>query len=287
MPIRCAWPAKGAHRETIRLVFFTDVHARIEWQTPVALERAATAINSCRPDLIVAGGDLITDGFQSTAEVVAPRWEAYLELHRALEAPVHPVLGNHDLVAADPDDGSPPSPDPRREFRSLLGVDSTYRSVDAGGYHLVMLDSVVVSDDELRYHGRIDDRQLEWLRDDLSRVDRSTPIVIASHLPLLTAFYQATDGATEGAPANRVVVNNRAVLELFQDRNLLLVLQGHLHVDEMLRWRDVTFITGGAICGKWWRGPWHGTPEGFGVVTLRPDRVEWQYHSYGWKARRP
>ena len=26
---------------------------------------------------------------------------------------------------------------------------------------------------------------------------------------------------------------------------------------------------------------------GYGVLTLRPDRVEWQYHTYGWQARRP
>ena len=76
-------------------------------------------------------------------------------------------------------------------------------------------------------------------------------------------------------------------MELFDRHNLLLVLQGHLHVDEMIRWRGTTFITGGAVCGKWWRGAWHGTREGFGTVTLRRGRVEWEYHSYGWQARRP
>ena len=106
-------------------------------------------------------------------------------------------------------------------------------------------------------------------------------------MPLLTAFYQATEGTECPAPANRAVVNNLEVLERFAGRNLLLVLQGHLHVDEMLRWRDTTFITGGAVCGRWWRGEWHGTREGFGVVTLRRDRVEWEYVTYGWHARRP
>ena len=59
------------------------------------------------------------------------------------------------------------------------------------------------------------------------------------------------------------------------------------HAEEMLRWRGTTFITGGAVCGDKWRGPKHGTAEGFGVLTLRPDRVDWRYESYGWKARRP
>jgi hypothetical protein len=46
-------------------------------------------------------------------------------------------------------------------------------------------------------------------------------------------------------------------------------------------------ITGGALCGKWWRGSWHGTGEGYGMLTLRADRVDWEYHGYGWKAVRP
>jgi 3',5'-cyclic AMP phosphodiesterase CpdA len=197
------------------------------------------------------------------------------------------VIGNHDLVAARPEDGTPPSPDPRAEFRARLDVGQTYRSFDALGYHFVLLDSMAISDDDLKYHGRIDATQLGWLRRDLSAVDEETPIVLACHIPLLTAFYQATEGATIAAQANRVTVNNREVLELFRDHNLLLVLQGHLHVDELLRWRQTTFITGGAVCGKWWRGPWQGTREGFGILTLRRDRVEWEYHTYGWQARRP
>jgi len=287
LPARSSWPAPGARGEKLRIVFFSDVHARTEWETPRALDMAAAAINAHRPELVVAGGDLITDGFQSAAATVEPRWRAYLEMHRALRARVEPVLGNHDLVAAIPEDGSPPSADPRREFRRVFALDRTYRMVDAGGYRLLLLDSISVVGDDDKYHGRIEPDQLRWLAAELETIDRSTPIVLATHLPLLTGFYQATEGATAAAPANRVVVNNREVLELFQDHNLLLVLQGHLHVAEMLRWRGTTFITGGALCGKWWRGAWHGTGEGYGVLTLRPDRVDWEYHGYGWKAVRP
>lgn len=286
LPLRASWAAPGAGGEAFRIVFYTDVHTRVEWETPRALAMAAAAINAQRPELIVAGGDLITDGFQSSAETVAPRWQAYLEMHRSLRTRVEPVLGNHDLVAAIPEDGSPPSADPRGEFRRAFDLERTYRSIEAGGYRLLILDSVSVVGGDEKYHGRIEPEQLRWLERELATIDRSTPIVLATHLPLLTGFYQATEGATAAAPANRVVVNNREVLELFDEHNLLLVLQGHLHVAEMLRWRNTTFITGGALCGKWWRGAWHGTGEGFGVLTLRPDRVDWEYHGYGWKALR-
>ena len=79
-----------------------------------------------------------------------------------------------------------------------------------------------------------------------------------------SSFFQATAGHEEAAPRNRVVVNNREVLDCFAKHRLRLVLQGHLHVNEMLRWRGTTFITGGAVCGQWWRGRWHGTDPRFG-----------------------
>jgi len=288
LPARAVWAARGAARGgPLELVFFTDVHTRLEWDTPLALDKAARAINAHKADLVVIGGDLITEGFESSAAKVEPRWDAYMEMHSSLRGPVATVLGNHDLVAVEPSDGSPPAADPRAVFRSRIGVDRTYRSLDADGYHLILLDSTFITGDELKYHGRIDPEQLAWLAADLARIDPATPLVVATHIPLLTGFYQATEGATAPAPANRVMVNNREVLDLFADHNLLLVLQGHLHVEEMLRWRGTTFITGGALCGRWWRGPWQGTPEGYGLLTLRKERVEWQYLSYGWQAKRP
>ncbi len=73
----------------------------------------------------------------------------------------------------------------------------------------------------------------------------------------------------------------------FEKRNLAqaaaqlqLVLQGHLHVREEVRWGGTTFLTGGAVSGAWWRGAFHGTPPGFNVITLSDDRVECEYRAY-------
>lgn len=286
LPACASWRGTGS-RATTRLLFYTDVHTRTEWRTPDALSLAAKAINREAADLVVAGGDLITDGFQSAAATVAPRWDAYLEMHRAIRPGVVAAIGNHDLVAAIPEDGTEPAADPRAEFRRRLAVARTWRRVDAGGVRLLLLDPIDIVGGRLKYEGRIGAEQLAWLDQELAAVPSGLVPVIVTHMPLLTAFYAATDGSTSSAPANRVVVNNREVLELLVRHQVPLVLQGHLHVDEMLRWRGITFVTGGAVCGKWWRGSWHGTGEGFGVVTLRPDRIDWEYRGYGWTARRP
>ena len=285
-PRRFSWASETSEKP-LKLVFYADVHARTEWDTPVAMMMAAEAINAQSPDFVIAGGDLITDGFQSSYEEVAPRWDVYMDMQEAIDAPVHVAIGNHDLVAAIPEDGSPPSHDPRKVFCDRIGVDRTYGSCAINGYHFIFLDPIQITGGKLKYVGTVWPSQLEWLKKDLESVDPDAPIVLVTHIPLLTGFYQATRGATAPAPENRVVVNSTDVLDLFADRNLQLVLQGHLHVDEMLRWGRTMFITGGAVSGKWWRGAYHDTEPGFGVVTLRGGRAEWEYVEYGWEPRRP
>ena len=281
------WSNRGSDKGSVNLVFYTDVHARIEWETPVAIKKAARAINSQRADLIIAGGDLITDGFESSAAEVAPRWDAYMTMHHSIEADLYPAIGNHDLVAAAPKDGTPAAKNPRAIYLANTGLDRTYYSFDAVGYHFVILDSVQVIGEEYKYQGLIWPEQLEWLKLDLGKVPLATPIVLVTHIPLLSSFYAATGGATVAPPKNRVVVNNRDVLKVIDNHNVILVLQGHLHVKEIIKWRDTTFVGGGAVSGKWWRGSWYGTEEGFYAITLTGSHSSCEYIDYGWQARRP
>lgn len=286
-PLGQACARRPAPAETLKVVFFTDVHARVEWGTPDALALAAAAITAERADVVIGGGDLITDGWTSSAAQAAPRWEAYWAMHAAIRPAPVCAVGNHDLVGVEPTDGSAPAADPRAEVRARLGVEQTYRSLDRAGYHFILLDAIEPTSDELKYVGRVGPEQMRWLKADLARVARGTPIVVATHVPLVTEFYERTVGPGAVVPPNRGVVNHAEVLAAFEGHRLLAVLQGHLHVNEVLRRGETTFITGGAVSGKWWRGAWHGTPEGYGVLRLHPDRVEWEYRTYGWTARRP
>lgn len=288
-PQRWSWAMEPAASGAtpLKIAYYTDIHAREEWGTPEAMTMAAASIMAHRPDVVLCGGDMITDGYQSSAAMAARRWTVYRALHDAVTPAPECIVGNHDLVGVEPADGSPAAADPRADVRSAMGLSDTYRSFDRNGHHFVLLDSVQVTGGAEKYRGYIDDEQMAWLRADLNSVDPATPIILMTHMPLLTSFFQATGGVETPVPANRGVVNNRDVLSAFEGHRLLLVLQGHLHVNEMIRWRDTTFITGGAVCGKWWRGDWHGTPEGYGILDVKPDRVDWTYHTYGWTARRP
>ncbi len=271
---------------SLKVVFFTDIHARTEWETPEALRRAAEAINAQEADLVLCGGDMITDGYISTPAAAEPRWAVYQAMHEAIRPTPVVVVGNHDLVGVEPADGSAPAEDPRAEVRARFNLPQTYRSFGFRGYHFILLDAIEVTPDEHKYRGWVDSEQMAWLRSDLAKVAAGTPVVVVSHMPLRTELFRGADGSGT-PPPSRVVANADEVLAAFENHRLLAVLQGHLHVEEVLRRGDTAFITGGAVCGKWWRGSWHGTAEGFGVLHLHPDRVEWEYHTYPWEVRRP
>ncbi|MBL4851837.1 MAG: metallophosphoesterase [Gammaproteobacteria bacterium] len=278
----CAKLPVKPKKNGLRLVFYTDVHAMSQRRAADAVLIAADVINHSQADLIMGGGDYIDGGFNGTSQSMTAHWDIYMSMHRALHAPVYPAIGNHDLVGVQPKDGSPANSDPRNDYRQRMGLSQTWYSFDQLGYHFIVLDSMTITADKKDYEGRLDSEQLAWLQQDLSRTARSTPIVVTLHMPLLSNLFSATEGNIEGSPANRVMVDNVAILELFAQHNLLLVLQGHLHVAEVIRWRNTTFITGGAICGRWWKGSRMGTEEGFYIIDLNDNKIDWQYVDYGW-----
>ncbi len=285
---KTVWPVRGSAKGSIRLAFYTDVHARKEWDTPKALAMAAESINVSRPDIVFGGGDYITDGFQSSASTVAHRWDEYMKMHDSIQADLFPAMGNHDMVAAFPEDGTPAAEDPRRIFLEKTGLRRSYYSCDVLGYHFIVLDSFEVTGGKYKYRGFVSPPQMEWLKQDLASLGANTPIVVVTHMPLATAFYNVTQGVQFKPRPNRVIVNNKEVLELFRNHNLILVLQGHLHVKELYKWGNTTFITGGAVCGKWWRqGTWYGTKSGYNIISLTENQVKQEYIEYGWEPQRP
>ncbi len=261
---------------SLSLVFFSDVHALPESDSRAALKLAAEAINNTHPDLIIGGGDYIKDNNHHSPQEMSELWKAYRGFQDALKAPMLGAIGNHDLVAALLKDGTSSKVDSRAYFRSNLNQSNTWYAVDRGGYHFVLLDPIVVVGGSDKIVGTISEEQLRWIRRDAEILPPAMPVVLVSHMPLLTSFFQATEGATAAAPKNRVLTNNREVVAAYGNR-VVLVLQGHLHVYEKIEWQGVTYITGGAISGDWWHGAWHGTEPGFTLIRLQGRNVESKY----------
>lgn len=272
----------GSAASSKKLLFLTDVHARKELQAPQALAQAAEMINRLRPDLIIGGGDLIHGGFDADLEVSRERFRIFRGFADQLDAPAEWMIGNHDYARAMDDSGRVLPGDPRKLFREVLAIERTYRAFDFGVYRFLILDPVEVVGGDLRYRGWVGDEQLQWLKEEIGQQPRDRPFVLCSHIPLRTTFMQVIESSTAALPENLVVGNANEVLACFEGRRLEWVLQGHLHVDETIRWNQTTFLMGGAVCGKWWQGPNRGTEEGFAFLSGDDLTGKYRYIDYQW-----
>lgn len=266
--------------EKFQFVFFTDVHLQQEKNAVRAFEQAVHKINQLQPDFVISGGDNITDALGQNFPTADGLYNLYGSAIKKLKMPVHHVLGNHDVFGiyevsgikdTHPEFG-------KKMFSHRLG--KTYYAFDHKGWHFIILDSVLLTIDK-KYVGGIDDTQLQWLKQHTSHLDRNIPIAIALHIPFYSIMPQMD---ARFNPEVFTLKNPARILSLFTDLNLKLVLQGHVHYFETIKASGVTFISGGAVCAKWWDGPHKGIEEGFLMISVSGEDFTWQYIDYGWDA---
>jgi calcineurin-like phosphoesterase family protein len=187
------------------------------------------------------------------------------ELVSVLNGPARFLPGNHDL-----DFDATSSEHTFDTYRANLGPE--YYSYDVGKAHVVALNTVEYPVTG-GYTGSLDERQLEWLRNDIAQVPQDRLIVIAAHIPLL-------DYADEGSSKHQVA-QVKEIYELLEGREAI-ALGGHTHSLENLRagdsmqgWSRVlgvdelpfTHITAGAISGDWYSGTL--LPQGYPAALQR------------------
>ena len=146
-----------------------------------------------------------------------------------------------------------------------------------------MLDSIQAKGRD--WTSGLDDDQLNWLKGNLASA-KGAPTVLMTHMPAMSLINQYTAGTTAPTTGELLLSNGKELFNLIQGHNVKVVLQGHTHVVEACEYLGTQYITGGAVCGEWWKGPRLGVhPEGFMVYDVDGDAIRHQYVAYGWKAR--
>lgn len=279
----------------LRLVFFTDTHNQPELRANEGTTLALKKIRSLKPDLCIQGGDHVMDMTQVPRDRSLMLLDQYQKTERILDGiPVHHVIGNHDVFGRSPDSRVDTS-DPlygKKAFEQRFNT-KTYRSFDRSGYHFILLDSIQITA-QRDFDAMVDPDQISWLRQDLASTPAGTPILVVSHVPLVSAApqYSPPDDKAAKAAAYQALTNlhgfllgnSREVMQLFEGHNVVAVLQGHTHINETVFWRNTPYVTSGAVCGNWWHGSRWGTPEGFTVVELAGGAAHWRYETYAWKS---
>jgi 3',5'-cyclic AMP phosphodiesterase CpdA len=265
-------------------VFFTDTHIQPELDAAHGCEMCYRKIATLNPDFAIMGGDHVFDAVSVNRERANTVFDLYKKTQSSLQMPLHHVLGNHDIFGVATASGASPSDSGygKKMYEDRLG--KTYYSFDHKGWHFIVLDSIQPTDDRL-WDARIDPAQLTWLKDDLQQTGATTPIIVTVHVPLVSAYPTWGEKPTPGKYSTLTVGNAPEIVSLFDAHNVAAVLQGHLHLNEVVSLKRTKYITSGAVCGNWWRGARFGEPEGFTVVTARSDgTITTRYESYGFKS---
>lgn len=226
-----------------------------------ALIKAVGDVNDMepQPDFVLYGGDLAQLGLREE-----------LSLGKEILAPLKPkrymMVGEHDWYY-----------DMGEAWKEFFGQ-PTY-SFNHKGVHFVVLNSVIVEDywsesnmspmDRMLFMAQLDnpkgrsftvgEEQRKWLKEDLSGVNKATPIVVFSHSPLYK-YYKPWNFWTNDA---------EDVQKLLSPFKSVTVIHGHTH--QVLTNKIKNIVFHGMLSTAW---PWPYAPEGIPKLTVQMDRAD-------------
>ena len=212
------------------------------WDRGLIRAVAETNLLDPSPDFVFYGGDIAQLG--KPEEI-----DHGLEILSGLHGDVHYVMGEHDYYV-----------DLGEYWRKQLGPD--HYSFDHKGVHFVVLNSILTHEawmhqkwdtgmDRMKQMARLDnpngqpfmvgDSQREWLRKDLDKISKDTPIVVLSHSPLQKIFKSWnfwTDDAEQ-------------VQALLHPFDKVTVLYGHVHQIQTNQIGNISFHAAMATAWPW------------------------------------
>jgi 3',5'-cyclic AMP phosphodiesterase CpdA len=263
--------------------FMTDIHVQPERNATQGFQKAIAKINELDPDFVITGGDLIMDALGVDFKRADSLYTLYNTVSKEFNMPVYNTLGNHEVFGIYREGGidTTHAEYNKKMYENRIG--KRYYSFDHKGWHFIILDAIGVKPEEY-YYGYIDKEQIDWLKSHLRTITKETPIVVSVHIPFITSMTQLTEGSLAPNGRGNVITNAREVLLLMYEYNLKLVLQGHLHfLEDIFVGGKTHFITGGAVSASWWNGPRGIMEEGFVLVQVKDNHIDWEYIDYGWE----
>lgn len=287
--------SKPGRKRVLRIAHLTDIHVQPERKANEGMAACLrhVAAQKDKPELILTGGDLVMDAFDQDEARTKLQWEIFTKvLKDECGIPVKHTLGNHDIWGWNKKKSKTTGDEAKWGKKwacELLALERAYHSYDRAGWHIVHLDSV--SPDGEGYCADLGEEQRDWLARDLAATPATTPVLIISHIPIVTICPAITEKPDPNLKDHKVSGglmhrDARTLMRLFlKHRNVKVCLSGHLHLNERIEFNGVTYLCNGAVSGAWWKGRNQETDAGYAVVDLYDDGTfENNYVNYGWKA---
>jgi DNA repair exonuclease SbcCD nuclease subunit len=267
-------------QEKVRFIFGTDVHLNIRNNNDRlnGFKQALNKMKESKADFVIFGGDLVDVSGMSnnvSKHQVDSMYNAFKQTVDNTKMRYYTTIGNHDRYY-NKDNGYIEGDEMFKQY-----FKESYYTFEEKGVRFFVLNSVQNIEGKGGFY--VNEKQLEWLKKELSNISASTPIVVSTHVPVYSIYYPVVE---EKYVFTDVIMNYKELLKTFEKHNLKLVLQGHQHLYEEIFSQNVRYITAGAVSAAWWEGPFHGTEPGFLIVEAdNSGDFTWEYVDFEWIAK--
>jgi 3',5'-cyclic-AMP phosphodiesterase len=283
-------------RRVLRIAQITDIHVQPELGAADGMTQCLRHIHAQTDpvDLILNTGDCVMDCMAQDADRTKLVWDLWDQiLASECKLPIHHLIGNHDVWGWSKKASRTTGDEPgwgKGVALKRLGLKSSYYSFDQADWHFIALDAVQPYQEF--YLAGLEDDQFEWLRRDLAATDPAKPILIFSHIPIISAAaLMKKDIATNDkfvVPGGKMFLDNVAVKNLLRNHpNVKLCISGHIHLRDRVEYMGLPYLCNGAVCGDYWKGNSDGECDpGYTLIDLFENGTfAYQYVPYGWSFR--
>ncbi len=265
--------------ETFDVIIMGDPQTKTAQELSYYRDAVIAGLMGTKARFYIALGDILYDDLSL--------YDGMNRLVGQMGIPAYHVMGNHDMNRRVPDYIYE-----AETFKRTYGPD--FYSFNYGKVHFVVLNTVKYKGWNKKenkpgsYTGYVHERQLTWLKNDLSNVPEDHLVVLTMHIPIKSDMYDNERTA---------IMNRAAFFKVLENRPHLLALAGHMHFVEHLEFSakdgwsgSVHFplLTAGAGCGSWWHGPkdprgipygigTDGSPNGYFLFTFKGNSYKYSF----------
>lgn len=248
--------------DKIDVLVFGDTQPRDDKEIQYMSKEVIPELIGTEADFGVTLGDVVFDDLSiydhltgSLSNIGIPMWY---------------VAGNHDN-----DYTGNSSTEARGTWFNTFGP--SYYSFTYGPAHFVVLDNIrwIVEENDRYYRTGLGEAQMEFLKNEIERVNDNQLLVIMAHIPF--------DGSTEWYDE----AEKQEFFDLIasHSNSVSLVAHTHRHYHQFIGAESHHMISMGTVCGAWWTGApdeygiphtmmSDGTPNGYGFLHI--DGNDWK-----------
>ena len=262
-------------KRALRIAHLTDIHLKNQFNAPQKFVKCLHHVQQQSPkvDFILNGGDVVFDMNKENISTINEQWNLYKSTLRSeCSLPMNYCLGNHDVWWNEDDKAQ--ALYGKKYSMDQLKLTVPYYSMVKNGWKFIVLDSVHLDIDNTWYIGKLGDEQFAWLEDELRQTSPDMPILVMSHIPLLTATLMIEDNIVnrwEMTGGDMHTDTSKIIKLFYQHPNVKLCLSGHIHLSDKVVYNNVTYLCNGAVSGAWWQGNRRETAPGYGLIDLYCD----------------